>query len=444
MEQPKTNLLQSFEEYKLRSIWQMYIPIIFRVRVIVIPIFICLVGLFILCNEPIWKIALLSSLLVLVSFIIMHDLFAFERIAKTESRLVIAVLIIPVAQLLIIFLTGGIESPIIYSIFAPIFLFNVLFSRTRYGFLFSSIYFISILIMGLGVYYDVLPNAAPDFLKLPFSFKANPIYFWVAFIVIIGAIFAVTGISRAIYTLGLTFFDELMQAREDLIQAQTDRMRDLETIGSRIAHEIKNPLVSIKGLTQLMGRKGSSFDPKDQERFQVIEEEILRIQGILEEFSSFTRPLDNLKVQQVNLKNTMQSCLLLYEYKFTSQGIKWIEEYDENTQITGDPGKLKQIFINLLQNAFDAMPNGGTISVEVRAVDHDWIMIAVSDTGSGIKQKDLEKLFDPYFTTKPEGSGLGLTIARSIARQHQGELTIKNNVNKGIVAHVTLPWHMDE
>lgn len=140
MKRPKINPLPSFEEHKLKFIWQKSIPIIFRVRIIAIPIFICLIGLFIIYREPVWKTLVLAIFLVIFSFIMLYEFYSIEKIAKTENRLFLSLLIIPVVQFLIIYLTGGIESPFLFIIFPLIFIINVLFSQMRYGLIFSSIY----------------------------------------------------------------------------------------------------------------------------------------------------------------------------------------------------------------------------------------------------------------------------------------------------------------
>lgn len=230
--------------------------------------------------------------------------------------------------------------------------------------------------------------------------------------------------------------DALANAREDLLAATVERAKSLEAIGSRVAHELKNPLASIKALVRLV-RKNSE-DTTAQERLDVVENEVTRMERILRDYLSFSRPLEDLRPQPVELGVLADDVIAALEGRAAAAGVRLARKPSTST-IVGDPRRLKEALLNLIGNAVEATPHGGTVLVSVR--EHDGgARIEIADTGKGIGDADLQRLGTPFFTTREGGTGLGVVLARSVVLQHGGTLEYESEIGKGTTAKVTLPY----
>jgi signal transduction histidine kinase len=235
-------------------------------------------------------------------------------------------------------------------------------------------------------------------------------------------------------------FDRLLvralEARDDLLRMHSEQLQALTTFSSEIAHELKTPLASIKGLTGLALMELAE-PARAAERLDVLRNEALRMQHLLDDFLDFSRPLAPLVLESIDGLHIAEDVLDLF------QGLA--RERHVSVRLSGAPGellcderKVKQILINLLQNAIEASSSGGDISVEVEPTDVD-VRIRVLDRGHGLSAEVGERVFEAGVTTKARGSGLGLTIARSIAKQHGGSLTLREREGGGCVAELVLP-----
>jgi len=224
-------------------------------------------------------------------------------------------------------------------------------------------------------------------------------------------------------------------------EAQLIRSEKLVALGelaAGIAHEIRNPLTSINILIQSLTENFPS-ESAHREDLQVIEEEIRRINEIVDQFLRFAKPASPL-LEKTNLIPIFEEILQLLRPQIERGKIKVKKEFEPLPFITADKEQMKQVILNLLLNAVQAMPNGGHLSLrgQVSEKDH-WVTLSIQDSGIGIPSEDMNKLFDPFFSTKEGGVGLGLSIAHRIVEEHHGKIEVESTPGKGTLLTVWLP-----
>lgn len=229
---------------------------------------------------------------------------------------------------------------------------------------------------------------------------------------------------------------------------RTDRLATLGELAAGAAHEIRNPLTAIRSTIQYLSKDFSS-DPAKSEMMTELISEVERINKIVQGLLSFARP-SALDTSEVNIEQLINQTLLLVTSTLRKQNIEVEFEYfTDNTTIQADAEQLKQVFLNIILNAVEAM-NGNTpdrsrtliISIEKGAPINPhsrYLIVSFEDTGKGIEQKDIENVFNPFFTTKEEGTGLGLAICYGIINRHEGEIEVKSTPGKGTCMNVKLP-----
>jgi two-component system sensor histidine kinase HydH len=225
-------------------------------------------------------------------------------------------------------------------------------------------------------------------------------------------------------------------ARDEALSGHAEYTRALTALSGEIAHELKNPLASVKGLAALVSK---DLDGKPAERMAVLRHEVDRMQEILESFLNFSRPLLPLNGERVALRALCEQAAALHEGLARERAVSLVTTGEQPLVAWCDPRKVKQVLINLVQNALDASPQGSTIELRIRGPFGGEVQVSVCDRGPGLAEAVLERAFEPGMTTKATGSGLGLAIARGLARQHGGELTLRPREGGGCVAELTLP-----
>jgi signal transduction histidine kinase len=248
---------------------------------------------------------------------------------------------------------------------------------------------------------------------------------------------ATLGVGQISHVLSAGFaatFRRATVAQHELLISHAERVRELTTLSAEIAHELKNPLASIKGLGALLTQNVS--DDRGSERLRVLRREIDRMQGVLDEFLNFSRPLVPLSLRQCDVREVAVEVLALHEGLARQRGVR-LGLDGPRIEARCDPRKIKQILINLVQNALEASPAGSELRVET-SEQTEAIRLSVSDDGEGL-DGELGDVFEPGITSKSGGAGIGLTIARALARQHQGELTLRSRDRQGTIAVLSLP-----
>lgn len=248
------------------------------------------------------------------------------------------------------------------------------------------------------------------------------------------------GSAAVIALLGGVFFR--MQHRLSHTEVALARSETLSAMGmmaAGVAHEVRNPLAIISGTAERLKRKYGSGATSDQELFDFIPEEVERLNGILEGYLRFARD-EPLAFAECSLGPLVHRCAQMVRDDFGARGVELKAGTEENALVVAaDPQRLQQVLLNLLLNAAQAMPEGGSIDLELTAVPPSAARITVRDRGSGFDAKALRGAFQPFFTTKEQGSGLGLAMARRIVEGHGGSITLANHPDGGALVTVELP-----
>ena len=229
---------------------------------------------------------------------------------------------------------------------------------------------------------------------------------------------------------------DLKQSRDQLIQAE--RLATAGKMSASFAHEIRNPLSSMRMLAQMLMQKPEMSQEQHQQSLRYILEEIERIDSIVKGLMDFARPA-TLNLEQQSLTPVLQAVLDLMEANLAHHKIQLVLDLSPETpEIQFDSDKLKQTFMNVVLNAMEAMPQGGVLKVSTLTED-DSVCIQVVDTSVGIPAEDLEHLFEPFFTRKTRGTGLGLANVKRILEEHGGSVEIESGPDEGTTVWMRLP-----
>jgi PAS domain S-box-containing protein len=243
---------------------------------------------------------------------------------------------------------------------------------------------------------------------------------------------------------------DLAQVRELEEQLRrSDRLAALGTLAAGLAHEIKNPLTSVRTFARLVGRKFE--DARFRESFQrVVPRELDRINTIVEQLLELARPA-RLSLEPVRVPRLLEGALELYAHQIETRRIVVIREYARDCPVVqADPDLLHQAFVNLVGNALDAMSPGGQLTLRAGRADDGLpaargpgqaaaLQVEIEDTGAGIPSVAAEKVFNPFFTTKPGGTGLGLALAHRAIEDHGGTIGFRSTPGAGTTFRVLLP-----
>ncbi len=218
---------------------------------------------------------------------------------------------------------------------------------------------------------------------------------------------------------------------------QADRLATLGRMAANIAHEIRNPLASLTGAIEVLTSSAAASDA--QERLsQIVLRESERLNQIITNFLEYARPAP-LALEMVDVADVLEGVLFLLEHRAASGGLKIVRAFSAPLVWRVDPQRFRQVLWNLCLNAVEAMPEGGELRVGATAVPGHKLEVSVADSGHGIAPDDLAHIFEPFFSTKPGGTGLGLSLVHRFVQEHGGDVDVRSTPGLGTMFTVTLP-----
>lgn len=296
--------------------------------------------------------------------------------------------------------TGGHILEIYFILFSPIFVNKRFFLVTSIGFT------VKYLLDGI-------------------LFHSNNVLFPIALIIFISSITWVL-LSRF-----QSYITAITSIHEDL--RQKEKLAVIGQMATAIAHEIKNPLSSLKGFTQLQQEK----DKEDDHYYPIMLSEIDRINSIVTNLLILGKPNTGAKNKK-NIKDIIEYVLIMIEPHADRMNVNIENDLANCPGIMCDENQLKQVFINLIKNAMESMPDGGVVKINSELIG-EYATVTIQDEGCGIGPDQLQKLGEPFYTTKENGNGLGLMVTKKIIEEHNGIFDIKSELNKGTSVTVKLP-----
>jgi len=221
---------------------------------------------------------------------------------------------------------------------------------------------------------------------------------------------------------------------------QTEKLAAIGQLAAGMAHEINNPLFVISGRIEMLLAE-TRLARKVKEGLDIVKAQADRIRKLVDQLLEFSRKAPP-KLETININETIEGVLPLLSYhKFTSATVNIEKDLaGDLSPIKGDLNQLQEVFVNLMLNAYQSMPEGGRLSIKTRNFQNLYAQIMISDTGHGISQQDLKNLFMPFFSTKKNGTGLGLSICYNIIKNHNGSIEVESQVNKGTTFIIRLPF----
>jgi signal transduction histidine kinase len=319
-------------------------------------------------------------------------------------------------------LSGGLTSPLLPLLFAPVVIGFAAFARSA-----ESALLLGVAVGALLVIAAIAP--LPAFPPLP---SPAALYMLLISTLMSLALLAVGVIG--LVDAHAQIADELERMRADMLQEAEHRALSVEHLGAQVAHEVKNPLTAVRGLIQLAQRQIE--DPRDQERLNVAVGEIDRSLELLRGYLSFAKPLADLELGRVDVRALLEDVAGVLEARAHEQHVR-IEISGESLPVIADRRRVRDAVLNLALNAIAAMPQGGTL--ELRATTSAGLTrIAVIDDGAGMSAELLQELGKPFVSEADGGTGLGVLIAQAVARQHGGALRFESAPGRGTTAILEL------
>jgi signal transduction histidine kinase len=394
---------------------------------LVVPFHLIVLGLLAARGFPAGRLAIqaASSCTIVLGFALLE-----RRNERTDRALLF---VLGVAMLVAVANSGGLASPILISVipfYVAVAMDPALENRRRHFVVLFALVFVAMAALSHSF---ALP--APLGPRQPF---ATVEYVTIALISSLTSLIALYKLGSATTAAYERITLELAERREELCDENEGRTRALEGIAARLAHEVKNPLAAIKGLSQHVAQ--SAEDPKVKERLTIVAQEADRLREIVDGFLSFSRGLDELHLAPTRPYEIARELSLLLETRAADMNITLDVRGSRDLSLDADGKKLRQALLNLVLNAMQASARDAVVTLEVAKNCSDGgAVLRVIDRGAGMSPDVLERIARPYFTTKEGGSGLGIAIARGIVEQHGGSLRFESAVGHGTTATVTLP-----
>ncbi len=234
----------------------------------------------------------------------------------------------------------------------------------------------------------------------------------------------------------------LRRTQEQLLQSE--KLAAMGRLTSQVAHELNNPLYGIMNTLELLKTEVSP-QSKRRKILEMAHSETIRLSDMLRKMLSFSKPHQEER-QSVDINSILDEILLLHEKQLRELDISIASDFAEGLgRVNASKNQLRQVFLNMVANARDAMPNGGSLTV-ITTDDDDMVSVEITDTGMGIPEENLNKIFDSFFTTKDEvkGVGLGLSVCYGFIKDHGGDIKVRSQVGHGTTFKITLPVHASD
>jgi len=232
---------------------------------------------------------------------------------------------------------------------------------------------------------------------------------------------------------------ELLDAQERLVRSE--KLAMLGQLAGSISHELRNPLGVIKNAVYFLNTALEEPEPAVKETLELLDEEVATSEHIISSLLDFARPKSPTP-QSVDIDDIFQEALA---YITIPENIQMVNQLDKSLPaIPADPDQFVQVFGNIILNAIQAMPEGGQLVIKSEVLSPQWMAISFTDTGAGILKENLNKLFEPLFSTKAKGIGLGLAITNTLVKEHGGTIEVQSEIGKGSTFTVKLPLNGKE
>ncbi|MFK7988504.1 MAG: sensor histidine kinase [Sandaracinaceae bacterium] len=406
-------------------------------RVFFAPVLALVAGTFAFFEPTPWRRLVLAVTIVGIGVLSVEEFVRIRREARAGSRataLAANLILMAIAQLGVVSATGGLMSPVLPGLLGISLTSSFLFEDRRWAAM-PLVVQIPFLFALATVHTQgwPTPSLVPELFGGVTSFErgAGP---WVLAGTYAAMLLAIQRLGHLLRSIFEELYDEGIAARDRTLSMHAEHSRALSALSAELAHELKNPLASIKGLAALVAR---TSEGPSRERLGVLGREADRMEGILEELLTFSRPLVPLSLESVSLAQLALDVAQLFEAEAETRSIEFVSNVAPVT-LRCDPRKVRQVAINLIQNAMEASPEGGSLEIAVSARG-DHAVLRVQDRGRGLSESLADRVFEAGVTDKDTGSGLGLSVCRSLVQQHGGDLTLAPREGGGCVATMRLP-----
>ncbi|MFT3925094.1 MAG: HAMP domain-containing sensor histidine kinase [Myxococcales bacterium] len=382
-----------------------------------------------------WRKWLIGSGVTSLFLLSLVEWFRYRKFGPESVHVPFNVWLTIIVQLCVITATGGLFSPALPVVIMMAFLAATLGERRILRGLLALA-----LPAGFGLAYihrcaTPVPSLIPELFGGAQPIEHGPAP-WIAATAFTAMLLIAARVGLVLQGVFESLYGDAVQARDRSLALHAEQSRVITLMSSEIAHELKNPLASLKGLGALVAK---DVEGRTAERVKVLRGEVDRMQSILEGFLTFSRPLVPLSVAEHDLSELTCDVARLHEGIAGERSLGIAVEAPERTLARCDIRKVRQVLINLVQNALDASPDGGKVLLRVRPTAGG-VNITIVDEGPGLSPEIAERVFEPFVSDKEHGSGVGLVVARSLARQHGGDVVLTPRRGaRGLEAELRLP-----
>ncbi|MDY0001935.1 MAG: HAMP domain-containing sensor histidine kinase [Polyangia bacterium] len=409
-----------------------------RMRIVILPVMMTLAAFLTYLEPAPWRTWLLLGVGLLGIVVVVRDFFWLKDRSIEPRHVPYFLSVVIIIQASLIAITGGVESPFFVIMVIMAVLPALVLGSLKLFALFLAVPLSVVWLFTLGGLLELFPPLTPSYFGQGVAFAQNPAYSLTQAGIMTTAMI-LGGLVGIFLRLAIRRGSRAVaDARQELLLATSQQNRELLGLTGEIAHELKNPLASIQGLAGLIARRLPQGS-REAEQMGVLLGEVRRMGSTLDEFLNFSRPVTGLAARELHPAALIGEVALLHEGQALQRGVALRVDPGDAVPFRCDGRKIKQVITNLVQNAIEATPAGGQITLRTQHGPDRTALIVVEDNGPGLSPEVRERLFVPGTTTKTNGSGIGLVIARAIAEQHGGSLSLEERPGGGCRALLRLP-----